>query len=531
MRDNSVESLGTPWAVWLALLALLPRVANLGSFSLWLDEIIETDQASGGFLEMLRALRADAVHPPLEGVISWLALHAGLGESARRLIPIAFGVATVLVVARWIARRFGLREGVFAGAALAWSPFLVHYSQELRPYPLALFCAALSLSTADRLLSGFRTDRLIAFFFAVLATLYAHYLAAVVLAPIAWLAVERAFGRRPDQDLDERLEARRCLRWAPLLVLGWGLAYLPWISVMLSARHQRIQRPATRWSLGLLAERWHELTFGTETHVLGWTGVLAIGLVALAVRRAGRTPEGRALLVGTLAGTLGVEAVLRISRHWSEARYMMVGGLFLALLLGLGLAEGCRLLRALPVRPALSVELRWALCGVVAFAGASGILWDYANRPDWLWAARVVVASAQPGEPVFALNASTAICLAHYLPEAAQGHPPLRMIALDGSIKRLAASWPARGGAILVRRGRGRGAEVMRSLRSILLLAEDEPTQVKIWRLPPPEEESRVRRGPVWVSDRTQRPRATATHLRPRPDRWENLSRQISGQP
>src|SRR6185295_603760 len=162
--------------VCLALLALVPRVANLGSFSLWLDEIIETNQASGGFGEMLAALRADAVHPPLEGVITWLGLHAGLGESARRLIPIAFGLGTILILARWAARRFGRLEGLLVGAAMALAPFHVHYSQELRPYSLALFCAALSLSAADRLLESVNVPRIVNFFFAVLATLYTHYL-------------------------------------------------------------------------------------------------------------------------------------------------------------------------------------------------------------------------------------------------------------------------------------------------------------------------------------------------------------------
>ncbi len=562
------RSLSAVPLVCLALLALLPRLANLGTFSLWLDEIIETNQASGSFLEMLATLRADAVHPPLEGVIAWLGLHAGLGETARRLIPIAFGVGTILVVARWAARRFGRLEGLLAGAAMALAPFHVHYSQELRPYALALFCAALSLSAADRLLDSIDARRVAGVFFAVLATLYTHYLSAAILVPLAWLAIERAMRRTPLLDpppqggrrallegslpSEERpnlgqaslppcgggqeggspqRRARRLLAASPLFALGWFFAYAPWISAMLDARHQRMQRPATRWHFGSLFERWHELTFGTESHALGWTGLLALVLISIGIRRAVRSAEGRAVIAGAVAGTVGVEMVLQLSRHWSEARYMLIGWLFLAVLLGLGLAECCRFLRALAIRPALRVELQCALLGAFALAACTGIVWDYAHRSDWLWAARVIVASSRPGEPVFALNASTEICLAHYLPQAARSRRAPALIPLDGSVARLGANWPAKSCALLVRRGRGRGAEVIQAVRSAVLLAEDPPTQVKIWLLGPNERRRAFpsKAGAVRASDRSEPPRKVPARLRPRPERWEPLSRFLLG--
>jgi len=522
--------------VCLALLALLPRVANLGSFSLWLDEIIETNQASGSFGGMLAALRADAVHPPLEGVFAWLGLQMGLGESARRLIPIAFGIGTILIVARWAARRFGRLEGLLVGAAMALAPFHVHYSQELRPYSLALFCAALSLSAADRLLDSVDVPHIAGFFFAVLATLYTHYLSVAILAPLLWLAIERAFG----EEGEARRRSRRLLAAVPLLALGWGLAYAPWLSVMLDARRQKMQRPPTRWRAGALIERWHELTFGTDSHVLGWTGLLALGLVGLGIWRAARSAEGRAVLVGAVSGTLGVEVLLQVSGHWSEARYMLIGWLFLAILLGLGLAESCRRLRALAIRPVLRGELQFVLLGTFALAAITGIVWDYAHRSDWLWAAKVVVASARPGEPVFALNASTEISLEHYLARALAENPrpsrsSIALISLDGSFRRLSESWPENRYAILVRRGRGRGSEVIQAVRSGVLLAEDAPTKVKIWLLGPGE---RRRAFPTAANAlntsgniRREPPRPVPPRLRPRPEHWEPLARLLIGSP
>lgn len=515
----------------LALLALVPRIANLGSFSLWLDEIIETNQASDSFGGMLALLRADAVHPPLEGVIAWLGLHAGLGETARRLIPIAFGIGTILILARWAARRFGRTEGLFVGVAMALAPFHVHYSQELRPYSLALFCAALSLSAADRLLDSVDPVRIAGLFFAVLATLYTHYLSVAILAPLAWLAIERAF----DPEGEARRSARRLLVVAPLFALGWFLAYAPWLSVILNARHQKMQRPPTRWRAGTLIERWHELTFGTDSHVLGWTGLLALVLVGFGVWRAARSAEGRTVLVGAVSGTVGVEILLQRSGHWSEARYMLIGWLFLAVLLGLGLADICRRIRALSLRPALRLEVQIVALGAFVLASATGIVWDYAHRSDWLWAARVIVASARRGEPVFALNASTEISLGHYLGRAIEEsprrpRPVLPLISLDGSFRRLGENWPANRSAILVRRGHGRGAEVIRAIRSGQLIAQDEPTKVKIWLLSPAE---RNRAFPASAGSpprrRPEHPRVVPPGLRPRPERWEPLARFLVG--
>ncbi len=537
MRSKT-ESLSPLSLAGLALLALVPRIANLGSFSLWLDEIIETNQASGTLLQLLAALRADAVHPPLEAVISWLALHAGLGESARRLVPIAFGIATILIVARWVARRFGRTEGLLVGVAMALAPFHVHYSQELRPYSLALLCAALSLSAADRLLESLNPVRVVAFFFAVLATLYTHYLSFAILAPLAWLGVERAFGAEGET----RRRARRLLAASPLFMLGWCLAYAPWLRVMLDARQQKMQRPPTRWRSGVLIERWHELTLGTESHVLGWIGLFALALVGLGIWRSAQSAEGRATLAGAVAGTVGVEILLQRSGHWSEARYMLIGWLFLAILLGLGLAELCRRVHALTRRPALRLELLFALFAAFAFASATGIVYDYAHRSDWLWVARVIAVSAQAGEPVFALNASTEMSLGHYLGQAVaessgKGRAPIALISLDGSFRRLRANWPANRGALLVRRGRGRGAEVIQALHSRRTLAEDGPTKVKIWHLSPGDRPNASPAGgeatqiAETASIRPKRSRAVPPEMRPRPERWEPLSRFLLGLP
>ncbi len=51
----------------LGVLAAVVRLLNLGTYSMWLDEILETSQARGGLAQTWQALRADAVHPQGRG--------------------------------------------------------------------------------------------------------------------------------------------------------------------------------------------------------------------------------------------------------------------------------------------------------------------------------------------------------------------------------------------------------------------------------------------------------------------------------
>src|SRR5436305_12312282 len=97
-----------------------------------------------------------------------------VSDTVHRLVPIALGIGTVLLLARWTARRAGRAAGLAAGLAAAALPFAVRYSQELRPYPYLLFFAAAALVATDRLVDRpgrGSTARLAA---VLLGGLYAH---------------------------------------------------------------------------------------------------------------------------------------------------------------------------------------------------------------------------------------------------------------------------------------------------------------------------------------------------------------------
>ncbi len=131
--------------------AALIRVSNLGTFSAWLDEILTLrllDLAPG---EVVHRLSEDAENSPLCVAVLWIFRRLGLDETSLRLVPIAAGLASIVLLAIWIRSRVGRDVALIAGAVCALSPFHVRYSQELRPYPFLLLAVTASLVAAEHL--------------------------------------------------------------------------------------------------------------------------------------------------------------------------------------------------------------------------------------------------------------------------------------------------------------------------------------------------------------------------------------------
>jgi len=417
---------------------------------MWFDEVAETLQASGSLAYTWGELKSDVVHPPLEGLLTWSLLRLGLDETTRRWVPIAFGILTVLLLASWTARRFGRFSGVATGLFAAGAPIHVHYSQELRPYSLALLCVALTVIATDRVLARVDGRRLGLAALAILGCLYSLYFAALVLAFVGWLILDTAITGRPE----EAGRARRVLAWSPALLLGLGLAYLPWLSTALAMGHRRIEHRANHWRWEDVVERWQALTVGSGTSASSWGGAAALLLVLLGSIRAMRTAAGRAVLVAALCGTVGVDLLLLYADHWSNPRYNLIGWLFLAVLAGMGTG----LLARLPGGRA-TTAMTAAVLLLLAGAQAPGIVRDHHLRQDWRRVAEAVDALWRPGEPVLALNRSTNTLLLYYLREL---HSPAAaaLAPVGGSHLRLAERWPGDRCALLVLRKGGRTGRV-----------------------------------------------------------------------
>lgn len=429
----------------LAALAALPRLAGLGHVSLWLDEILGTMQTSGSLGQAWSTLRLDRVHPPLWGLLDWLGQRVTDSEPLRRLLPIALGVGTLLLLADFVARQAGRRTGIATALIAAFSPLHLRFSQELRPYSLGLFFLVLALWLALRAGRSGRRRDFAGLAFALWGCFASLYLAALAPLPALILLVG---SERP-------LAATRAalLRFAAALAAAL-LAFVPWLAVVGGALAMEHQLRATPWTLDLVARRWHYLTVGGADGEAATAAAALTALLALAgALAAARRPLGRAALAALLAATVGVELLLVAADHWTNGRYSIAAWPFLVVLMALGCTSlGGLAARLLPATvPGRHAALTAAAVAAILLAELPGLARYYeSGRPDWTSVAANVRAIVGAAGPVWVANDWTRVSLGYYLGrlegEAVGELPPRVQVATLP----LTAVAPGRCGALVV---------------------------------------------------------------------------------
>ncbi|HEY9765340.1 MAG TPA: glycosyltransferase family 39 protein, partial [Chroococcales cyanobacterium] len=139
-----IQTLKKPW-LWLCLLfAFLWRIPLLQG-GIWRDEGLVLFIQRLPPSAMLSFLKLHESHPPLFYLIMrpWTLL---FGEGAGLVLPFLFGLLLVVFVYRIGKTVFSEDTGIFAAALVAFSPSLVNYSTELRPYSLLSILCLLSTS-------------------------------------------------------------------------------------------------------------------------------------------------------------------------------------------------------------------------------------------------------------------------------------------------------------------------------------------------------------------------------------------------
>jgi mannosyltransferase len=219
---------GLPWP-WLAgLLAagLAFRLTGLTERGLWLDEWVSLRVAAHPLADVAAGRAFDNHTPPLYYLLLhlWLAL-VPAGLAGLRSLSVLVDLGVLVLLSTSVARWFGRREGLAAGAAHALSPFAARLAQEGRMYPLLMLlvlAAAVLAVEVER-----RPERrwpAIAVAPVAAAALYTHYYAALSLlalhAVTAWRLRRRpALARRW-----WRAMAAAALLFAPWLPVVVGLA-------------------------------------------------------------------------------------------------------------------------------------------------------------------------------------------------------------------------------------------------------------------------------------------------------------------
>ncbi|MBT8396039.1 MAG: hypothetical protein HKO65_11740 [Gemmatimonadetes bacterium] len=157
------------------------RSYGLGSESLWVDESSTARRMGLSFVELFFDMGSSS-QTPLYFWISkaWCTL-AGMGEIALRTPALIFGVAlipAVFVLGRELIDR---NVGAWGSFLTAINPYLIHYSQEARPYSLLALLSVVSWWLLIRWMRSGRSADLVLFLTATIGVLYTHPFGILIL--------------------------------------------------------------------------------------------------------------------------------------------------------------------------------------------------------------------------------------------------------------------------------------------------------------------------------------------------------------
>lgn len=385
----------TALVVGLIALGAALRIQGITSHPLWIDEHGTWWAIAGpGFGELWH--RVTSVHgqsPLFYAIVDLSAGALGPTPLALRLPSLVFGIGLVGLAVPLARATLGSRFAIASLAAFAVNERLIFYSQEARPYALALFCAGLSCLAWLALLRDPRSSRVrAAYLLTTAACFYAHYLfGLLILVQTAHWLVHLALASR---ERPLRAELR---------------AWLPTAAILLV-----LLLPATPQLADLFARRavldWvrptsvlHLLGIYFDTRVLVWTTGAAL-LASLASRSLTRPsrPADASLVVLWLALPFAAIALLPplFGISLSDRRYVAVALPAVPLLYGLMMTLPARASRLawLPLVVFLTASASLAL---VPRYQTSGLFSDRYRSEPWARAVAALLHAHQPGEPIF----------------------------------------------------------------------------------------------------------------------------------
>ena len=423
----------------IVVAAAAVRLYRLGHFSYGLDEVLQSFWINGSWAFLWKALRFDAFHPPLDYILGRLVSPLDPSDTARKLLPVLWGTATVGLFGRLLARRAGETAGLVGAALLAFAPYHVRYSQELRPYALGLLLVCASLLLLDRTLERPSAFRIAALYLACLATAYTLYLAAVVLAlSAAALVAEDAFSPAAPR----RRAARLFALGSPLFVLVLFVGYLPWWPVLRTAMARPPMASSAPTSLARAERILSFFAFAPDDGPsLGAGGWLVVALLATGFWIALTMPSHRVFAAWGIGGLIVIEILGRLHPHFDFARRFLPAGPGLTALAAIAIG-------ALLTRPVARLAGAAILTAVLVLDARSLRVYFREGRADWRPLGEFLRREAGRDERIFTENQYSQLCVAYHvagpkwLSQAMEGPPPERsIVSLDGDGQRLSYAW------------------------------------------------------------------------------------------
>ncbi|MBW8878324.1 MAG: glycosyltransferase family 39 protein [Acidobacteria bacterium] len=238
-RDRTLFLLGL---TVLLIVAAILRLHDLGLPAFDCDELYALRIRGVSLKEIASVVGRSAfhdLHPPLSYLLflPWVALF-GTAEAAVRSLPMLLGLVSVALLGLVGRRIGGVWVGLAGAAFLAFNPLHIAYSQEARPYALAVtLTIAAHLFFLRSLGEGAARDRIV-YALLVVAAIYTHYFALFALLPHGLIALWLLL----TGDADSRRAAR-----PTLLAFACALAtYIAWLPALVFQATGQPEGPSLR---------------------------------------------------------------------------------------------------------------------------------------------------------------------------------------------------------------------------------------------------------------------------------------------
>jgi mannosyltransferase len=176
-RDYTIPAL-----LGIIIAGLILRFYNLGFNSLWLDEVATYQIVSGNLQHIWESMSDGKIgySPPLFFVIEWVVVQIyGVSEASMRIVSAFFGTMTILVMYHIGEKFYDKTTGLITAAIIAFSPFLIFYSQEARMYSVLLFCCAVTFYFFLKAMKDNNRNDWIYFGIASATVLWTHFYAVI----------------------------------------------------------------------------------------------------------------------------------------------------------------------------------------------------------------------------------------------------------------------------------------------------------------------------------------------------------------
>ncbi len=167
--------------LWIIVLGAALRIYGLSTESLWLDEATTARRVGMSYTELFSDAGNGTQLPLYFWVSKFWCNMAGTSEFALRFPAALFGIMGILMIYHLGRTLFTQGAGVWGAFFAAINPYLIHYSQEARPYTLLALLAMISWYYMLHLFRDVRVKDLAGYIISTTAVLYTHPLGFLIL--------------------------------------------------------------------------------------------------------------------------------------------------------------------------------------------------------------------------------------------------------------------------------------------------------------------------------------------------------------